>query len=221
MCGTTKATPGLQAPAAATHGFDQYALQNRSTAPACVTVSVTATAGSVQSATYLNAFDPTNVQKNYLADGGAIATFGGAATVSYGVTIRALATFVVTVNEIGANASYSLNVSGCGAVVVTSITPNAGPTTGGTNVTISGSGFLANPTVTIGGTAASNVVLVDQGTITATTPAGTASPPAADVVVTNTDMTSDTFAGAFTYVPPAGTTVNVTSSNISSVFASR
>ena len=48
VCGTTKATPGLQPPAAATHGFDQYALQNRSTAPACVTVSVTATAGSVQ-----------------------------------------------------------------------------------------------------------------------------------------------------------------------------
>ena len=55
---------------------------------------------------------------------------------------------------------------------VTSVSPNNGPTAGGTAVTITGTNFAAGATVTFGGTAATNVVVVNSTTITATTPAG-------------------------------------------------
>ena len=42
---------------------------------------------------------------------------------------------------------------------------------GGTPVTVSGTGFLAGATLSLGGTAASNVVVSNSTTITATTPA--------------------------------------------------
>ena len=46
-----------------------------------------------------------------------------------------------------------------------------GTTAGGTGVTITGTGFLAGATVTLGGTAATNVMVVNSTTITATTAA--------------------------------------------------
>src|SRR5437016_13781897 len=73
--------------------------------------------------------------------------------------------------------------AGCSPVVVTSVTPNTGPTAGGTAVTIGGSGFLATTSVTFGGTAATSVVVVNNNTITAVTPAHAAG--AVNVVVTN------------------------------------
>jgi len=86
------------------------------------------------------------------------------------------------------------------APTVSSISPNSGPTAGGTSVTITGTGFLSNATVTIGGTAASSVAVVNSTTITALTPAHAAA--TVDVVVTNTDAQSGTKTGAFTYVAP-------------------
>ena len=61
--------------------------------------------------------------------------------------------------------------------------PNSGSTAGGTAVTITGTNFAAGATVTFGGTAATNVVVVNGTTITATTPAGSAGA----VTVTVTD----------------------------------
>ena len=57
---------------------------------------------------------------------------------------------------------------------VSSVTPNSGSTAGGTAVTITGTNFAAGATATFGGTAATNVVVVNSTTITATTPAGSA-----------------------------------------------
>ena len=54
------------------------------------------------------------------------------------------------------------------------MTPNSGSTAGGTAVTITGTNFAAGATVTFGSTAATNVVVVNSTTITATTPAGSA-----------------------------------------------
>jgi hypothetical protein len=54
---------------------------------------------------------------------------------------------------------------------VTSITPASGPAAGGTNVTITGTNFQSNATVTIGGVAATSVVRVNDTTITCKTPA--------------------------------------------------
>ncbi|MFN8052796.1 MAG: IPT/TIG domain-containing protein [Acidimicrobiales bacterium] len=58
--------------------------------------------------------------------------------------------------------------------VVSSVTPSTGPAAGGTSVTISGSGFAANdlPVVDFGATAATSVIVVNDTTITAVSPAG-------------------------------------------------
>src|SRR5262249_46066983 len=155
-------------------------LQNYSTSPQCITINVTTAAGAAESAVYLGSFDPNNPQLNYLADGGA-----NAGTITYAVTIPPLATFLVTINGVNNTGdTYTLDVSGCGTVVVSGVSPNVGPTAGGTPITIHGAGFLATPAVTIGGNPATNIVLVDSNTITAVTPAGAAGP--ADVTVTNT-----------------------------------
>lgn len=85
--------------------------------------------------------------------------------------------------------------------VVQSITPNVGPAAGGTAVTIRGLRFAAGATVTIGGQAATDVVVQDSATITARTPPvpGASS---ADVVV-SVGGRSGTLSGAFSYqVPP-------------------
>ena len=88
----------------------------------------------------------------------------------------------------------------------TSITLNSGPTTGGTPVTIVGTNFVSGGWfgVTIGGAAATSVVLVDSSHITAVTPAGTLG--AKNVVITNNDGQTVTGAGAYTYVPPPAPT---------------
>src|ERR1017187_8048370 len=56
---------------------------------------------------------------------------------------------------------------------VSSVAANNGLVAGETAVTITGANFAAGATVTFGGTAATNVVVVNSTTITATTPAGT------------------------------------------------
>ena len=92
----------------------------------------------------------------------------------------------------------------------TSISPRSGPTTGGTPVTISGTNFASGATVTFGGTAATNVVVVSSTTITATTPAQAAG--AVNVVVTNSNGQSGTLTNGYTYTPsPAPTSISPTS----------
>src|ERR1039458_10202848 len=81
---------------------------------------------------------------------------------------------------------------------VTSVSPNTGPVAGGTAVTLTGTNFAAGATVTFGGTAATNVVVVNGTTITATTPAHAAGSVA--VTVTNSNGLSGNLATGFTYV---------------------
>ena len=81
---------------------------------------------------------------------------------------------------------------------VTSISPNSGPASGGTAVSITGTGFLAGATVRLGGTAATGVTVVSSTSITATTAAKAAG--TVDVVVTNSDTQSGTLTQGFTYV---------------------
>jgi len=56
------------------------------------------------------------------------------------------------------------------APVVTGITPDSGPTTGGTPVTITGSGFTGATSATFDGIAGTSFVVVDDTTITVVTP---------------------------------------------------
>ena len=92
------------------------------------------------------------------------------------------------------------------APTVTSILPVSGSISGGTVVTISGTGFLSNPTVKFGGVAATNVSATATS-ITATAPAHAAGK--VDVVVTNSDGQSATLTQAFTYALPGPTISSV------------
>jgi hypothetical protein len=97
------------------------------------------------------------------------------------------------------------------APTVTSAAPSTGPTTGGTAVTITGTGFQSGATVAFGARAATDVVIVSATSITAKTPLGPVTGPlAVDVVVTNPDGLHGTATGAFTYTVPALAVVSVT-----------
>jgi hypothetical protein len=87
---------------------------------------------------------------------------------------------------------------------VTSISPNAGASTGGTVVTINGSGFVAGATVKFGTLAGTGVTVVSATQIKATTPAVSITADLkVDVTVTTTGGTSAVVAGdAFTYKAP-------------------
>jgi hypothetical protein len=96
------------------------------------------------------------------------------------------------------------------APTVTSITPNTGTASGGTAVTIMGTGFLSGATVTLGGTLATGVTVVSVTSITATTPAHATG--AVNVVVTNTDTQNSTLTNGYTYTAanPAPTVTSIT-----------
>ncbi|MGB4978155.1 MAG: S8 family serine peptidase [Anaerolineae bacterium] len=80
---------------------------------------------------------------------------------------------------------------------VTSVTPNRGPATGGTAVTIAGSNFKPGATVTFGGAACGSVTVASSSQITCNTPAHY--PTAVDVTVTNPGAQSGTLLNGFTF----------------------
>ncbi len=79
---------------------------------------------------------------------------------------------------------------------ITAIDPNTGPATGGTPVTIKGTGFTEGAQVTFGGAAATSVKLVGD-TLTAVTPPH--EPGVVDVAVMNPDKQSAVLKDGFTY----------------------
>ena len=81
--------------------------------------------------------------------------------------------------------------------VVTTVTPDHGPTDGGTLVTISGSNFQAGASVTFGGAVAGDVTVQSSNQISCTTPPHF--PETVDVIVTNPDDKSGTLLRGFTY----------------------
>ena len=80
---------------------------------------------------------------------------------------------------------------------ISSITPNSGPAAGGTQVSISGSGFSAGSTVKFGNLSATSVNVVNGNLITATTPAHPSG--AVNVAVTSTDLQVGTLTNGYTY----------------------
>ncbi|MHB8645573.1 MAG: IPT/TIG domain-containing protein [Thermomicrobiales bacterium] len=89
-------------------------------------------------------------------------------------------------------------------LAIATVTPMNGRASGGTIVTITGVGFSAGTTVSFGGAAPTNTVIVDTMTITATAPAH--APATVDVTVTNLDGTVAKLSGGFTFAPdPAPT----------------
>jgi hypothetical protein len=85
------------------------------------------------------------------------------------------------------------------APTMTAIAPSLGPTTGGTAITITGTGFVNGATVTVNGFAAMNVVVVNATTITANTPASPGKQGKVKVIVTNPDQQKATRSDLFAY----------------------
>lgn len=109
----------------------------------------------------------------------------GAAAGSVGVTVTTLG---------GSNDGLSYTY--VDDPTIGTIDPSSGPTTGGTAVSITGTGFGTTESVTFGGSAAAFSVISDTE-LSVVTPTGAAG--AVDVVVTNC-AASATAVGGFTYV---------------------
>ena len=88
---------------------------------------------------------------------------------------------------------------------LTSVSPNSGPTTGGTSVTITGTNFSSGATVRFDSTSATNVSVVSSTSISASVPAHAAGP--VNVVVTNSNGQSATLTNGFTYVAPVESSI--------------
>lgn len=80
---------------------------------------------------------------------------------------------------------------------IATLAPNSGPATGGTEVTITGSGFMNGATVTFGGLAATSVVVNGPASLTAVTPPHTAG--AVVVEVLNPNKQKASLERGFTY----------------------
>ena len=138
---------------------------------------------------------------------GATVTIGGNAAT--GVTVVS-STSITATTPAGTAGTQSVVVTTTGgpgtltngftyvaAPTVASISPNSGPLTGGTSVTITGTAFVSGATVKVGGTSATSVTFVSATSIKAVTPTGTAG--AQSVVVTNPDSQSSNTNITFTY----------------------
>ena len=102
----------------------------------------------------------------------------------------------VTVTTPGGTGTSATVYSYLAPPVVTSLDVTTGPTTGGTTVVITGTGFTGTTSVTFGGTAAAIVSTTDTA-ITVTTPAKPAG--AVTVVVTTAVSSASSTTGAYTY----------------------
>lgn len=81
-------------------------------------------------------------------------------------------------------------------VTLTSVSPASGSTAGGTVVTLTGSGFVAGPTVRIGAGTATSVSVLSSTQVRATTPPGSAGTVAVQITTNGQTVTLN---GAFTY----------------------
>jgi hypothetical protein len=163
------------------------------TAPASVTTNstgnVASTANAGVGATYA-----------WSVTGGTLTSGNNTPSITFtaGATPGTLTINLTVTTGAGCSDTKSANVNRVLPVVtVTSVQPNFGTVTGGTSVTINGTNFAAGATVTFGGTAATNVVVVSGIKITAKTPAHAAG--AVNVTVTNTDTSTGTLTNGYTY----------------------
>ena len=191
-------------------------LNGSGSAPAPTVTSVSPNSGSTGGGTGV-----TITGTNFVS--GATVKFGGtsatnvAVASSTSITAKtpghtAGAVTVVVTNSDGQNGTLNNGYTYTNpAPTVTSILPSTGTVSGGTPVTITGTGFLAGAAVSLGGAAATGVNVVSSTSITATTAAHAAG--AVSVVVTNSDAQNGTLSNGYTYVavtapPPTVTSLN-------------
>ncbi|MDI1314812.1 IPT/TIG domain-containing protein [Prosthecobacter sp.] len=114
---------------------------------------------------------------------------------------------VVVTTVGGTNADNSLFTYALTPPSIASIFPTLGTAAGGTTVTISGQSLTGTTGVTIGGVAATRVILVNDTTLTCTTPVGSAG--TAQYVVVTTPNGPSTDPVPFTYVLAQPTVISV------------
>jgi hypothetical protein len=163
------------------------------TAPATVNINstgnVASTANAGAGATYA-----------WTVTGGTLTSGNNTPSITFtaGATAGTLTINLTVTTSAGCSDAKSANVTRViPPVTVTSVSPNFGTVTGGTIVTVNGTGFAAGATLTFGGTPATNVVVVSAIKITAKTPAHTAG--AVNVIVTNTDTSTGTLTNGYLY----------------------
>ncbi|MCB9935762.1 MAG: IPT/TIG domain-containing protein [Planctomycetes bacterium] len=100
---------------------------------------------------------------------------GSPVVVVHNLSVTGKFVVVLTSTTNNASGSWTLGISGPGTLemgaVVNSCSPTSGSTGGGTNVTLSGSFFTGVNSVTFGGSSVTNLTVVNDTTITCTTPA--------------------------------------------------
>ena len=101
---------------------------------------------------------------------------------------------------VSTSASFSLMVAPGAVQTISSISPNSGPTAGGTAVTISGSNFRSGAGVQFGSVSAPAVQITNSTQIQAVTPAEASG--VVSVTVKNSDGQTATAANAFTFAAP-------------------
>ncbi|WP_394843795.1 Ig-like domain repeat protein [Pendulispora brunnea] len=214
LCGQTVPAPGV---IAGQYGYDRYIFKNRTASnPACIRVTLNAKSGQgLFASAYVDSFDPQNITANYIGSTGNQVL--ASTSRNFSVDVPALRDFVIVVNEFvdGGGGAYDLTVEGCGRILISEITPNFGPTAGGTEVVIKGAGFKPESTVTFGGVAGTNFQYISEFEIHVTTPpytGGGASPHAVDVAVTAGPGDPEIKRGGFTYYDPANTVLTLTPS---------
>jgi IPT/TIG domain-containing protein len=144
---------------------------------------------------------------------GASVAFGAASSTAVTVTssteIDAISppassgTVAITVtNPDGQSTSLPSGFTYSSGLTLSSISPSTGPVTGGTTVTLLGSGFQSGASVSFGGIAATSVKLVSSTEIQAVSPVSPAG--TVTIVVTNSDSQGGTLESAFTYYHTVG-----------------
>jgi len=120
-----------------------------------------------------------------------------------GARATGLVDVVVTNSYDGQTGTLSNSFTYVGVPTIASVTPNNGPLTGGTTITLSGVNYITGATVSIDGSSCTGLNVVDSNTITCVTPIGSAG--AVDVVITNPAQAPITSVGGFTYLAGAPT----------------
>ncbi|HEX8151471.1 MAG TPA: IPT/TIG domain-containing protein, partial [Thermoanaerobaculia bacterium] len=164
------------------------------TAPASVVSGSTGNAASVASA-------GAGATYAWVVGNGSITAGAGTASITFtagasgNVSISVTVTTAATCSD--AKAVSVAITAAPPTVTIGSIAPGTGSSLGGTAVTLTGTGFAAGATVSFGGSAATNVVVVSATQITAKTPAHAAG--AVNVTVTNTNASTATLTNGYTY----------------------
>ena len=173
----------------------QFTLKNAGTGPLVVTSSV------------LSGADPDQFG---LAPGGSSPCSGLTPTLDAGATCTLLVTAAPT--SIGGKSASLIVTTAAGAAnapltatavyfvpTVTGVSPSSGPVTGGTTVTITGTGFSGATAVTFGATAATSKTVNSDTQITAVSTAGVAGQTVDITVTTPGGASATSSADQFTY----------------------